>query len=202
MGRTHSNAFPPGEHFFDLPYQPVLKAVCARNAARAEAFAAKVGLRIGGDGLARSWWNRRTSTSSISPAPTTPMPRSPSPPPAPGKMVMCEKPLGRNAAESEAMVEAVRGGGRRQHGLVQLPPRSRRHAGQAADRRGPPGKNFSLSRQVPAGLDDLDRSAAGRRRPVASGRGRGGQRRHGRPAGALHRHRHVAERPDSTKSRL
>ena len=34
MGRTHSNAFLQAPRFFDLPYQPVLKAVCARNADR------------------------------------------------------------------------------------------------------------------------------------------------------------------------
>src|SRR5580692_5132577 len=40
MGRTHSNAFLQAGRFFDLAYQPVLKSVCARNTARAEAFAA------------------------------------------------------------------------------------------------------------------------------------------------------------------
>ena len=44
MGRTHSNAFSQVNHFFDVPYQPVLKTVCARNAERAEAFAAQMGL--------------------------------------------------------------------------------------------------------------------------------------------------------------
>ena len=39
MGRTHSNAFGKVNNFFDLEYQPVLKAVCARNAAKAKAFA-------------------------------------------------------------------------------------------------------------------------------------------------------------------
>ena len=43
MGRTHSNAFRKVGHFFDLPYEPVLKTVCARNAERAQAFAAKWG---------------------------------------------------------------------------------------------------------------------------------------------------------------
>ena len=32
MGRTHSNAFRKVNNFFDLPYQPGLKAVCARDA--------------------------------------------------------------------------------------------------------------------------------------------------------------------------
>ncbi len=39
MGRTHSNAFLQAPHFFDIPYQPVLKAVCARNPARLKSFA-------------------------------------------------------------------------------------------------------------------------------------------------------------------
>ena len=43
MGRTHSNAFRQVSHFFDVPYEPVLKTVCARNEARARAFAAKWG---------------------------------------------------------------------------------------------------------------------------------------------------------------
>ena len=39
MGKTHSNAFLQAPRFFDLPYQPVLKAVVARNADRVRAFA-------------------------------------------------------------------------------------------------------------------------------------------------------------------
>jgi len=43
MSRTHSNAFLQAPRFFELQYQPVLKSVCARNAARAETFAANWG---------------------------------------------------------------------------------------------------------------------------------------------------------------
>src|SRR5207302_3377170 len=43
MGRTHSNAFRQAGKFFDLPYEPVLKTVCARNAERGKAFAANWG---------------------------------------------------------------------------------------------------------------------------------------------------------------
>src|SRR5437867_10618741 len=39
MGRAHSNAFLQAARFFDLPYWPVLKAVCARDAERARSFA-------------------------------------------------------------------------------------------------------------------------------------------------------------------
>jgi len=43
MGRTHSNAFVHAPRFFDVPYEPVLKAVCARNADRVKAFASNWG---------------------------------------------------------------------------------------------------------------------------------------------------------------
>ena len=35
MGRAHSNAYTKVNHFFDLPFRPVLKALCAREAGRA-----------------------------------------------------------------------------------------------------------------------------------------------------------------------
>src|SRR5438105_14583506 len=43
MGRTHSNAFVQAPRFFDTGYEPVLKAVVARNAERVKAFAANWG---------------------------------------------------------------------------------------------------------------------------------------------------------------
>ena len=43
MGRAHSNAYRKVSNFFDLDYQPVLKAACARNADNARTFAAKWG---------------------------------------------------------------------------------------------------------------------------------------------------------------
>ena len=39
MGRAHSNAFRQAPKFFDLPYEPVLKAVSARNLDRVSRFA-------------------------------------------------------------------------------------------------------------------------------------------------------------------
>ena len=47
MGRTHSNGYKRANDFFpDLEYRPVLKAICARNEERAQAFAsAVVGMR-------------------------------------------------------------------------------------------------------------------------------------------------------------
>ena len=54
MGRTHSNAFRKVNNFFDLEYQPVLKAVCARDEAKAKAFAEQMGLRIHRNRLAQT----------------------------------------------------------------------------------------------------------------------------------------------------
>src|SRR5262245_30953636 len=51
MGRAHSNAFLQAPRFFDLPYQPVLKAVCARNDQRAAAFASNWGY----ESVERDW---------------------------------------------------------------------------------------------------------------------------------------------------
>jgi myo-inositol 2-dehydrogenase/D-chiro-inositol 1-dehydrogenase len=106
MGRTHSNAFLKAGKFFDLPYEPVLKTVCARNAERAKAFAENWGYES-----VETDWRRMVESAEIdlvdiaSPNDThleiaVAAARA-------GKIVMCEKPLGRNAAESELMVLAA-----------------------------------------------------------------------------------------------
>jgi myo-inositol 2-dehydrogenase/D-chiro-inositol 1-dehydrogenase len=110
MGRTHSNAFLKVNNFFDLPYRPVLKTVCARNAERARAFADKWGYSS-----VETDWQALVNSSEIDLIDIA----SPNDTHAgiavaaakAGKMVMCEKPLGRNSAESAAMVETVRQAG-------------------------------------------------------------------------------------------
>ena len=156
-------------NFFDLPFQPVLKTICARNADRAKAFAANWGYEN-----FETDWRRMVESPEIdlidiaSPNDThleiaLAAARA-------GKMVMCEKPLGRNRAGIRTDGEGGGRSGRRQHGLVQLPASSGGDAGEATDRRRTARQDFSLSREVFAGLDDLDRTAAGRGRAVAAGR--------------------------------
>ncbi len=106
MGRTHSNAFRKVTNFFDVPFQPVLKTICARNEDRAKAFAAKWGY----EGIETNW--RKVVESPdidvIDIASPNDTHREIAIAAAKaGKLVMCEKPLGRNAAESEEMVDAV-----------------------------------------------------------------------------------------------
>src|SRR5437773_1134889 len=106
MGRAHSNAFLQAGRFFDLPYQPVLKAVCARNADRVKSFAANWGY----DSIETDWRKlvERKDIDLIDIAsPNDTHMEIALAAAANGKMVMCEKPLGRNAAESKKMVEAV-----------------------------------------------------------------------------------------------
>ena len=43
MGRAHSNAYRKVNQFFDLEYQPVLKAACARSEEKVREFASAVG---------------------------------------------------------------------------------------------------------------------------------------------------------------
>jgi myo-inositol 2-dehydrogenase/D-chiro-inositol 1-dehydrogenase len=106
MGRAHSNAFAQAPHFFDLPCQPVLKAACARNAEKLRPFAAQWGYES-----TETDWRKLVDRKDIDlidiAAPNDMHKEIALAAAAAGKMVMCEKPLGRNAAESREMVAAV-----------------------------------------------------------------------------------------------
>jgi predicted dehydrogenase len=106
MGRAHSNAFLQASRFFDVPYQPVLKAVCARNTERVKSFA-------------NNWvyesvetdWHRLVERKDIDlidiASPNDTHAEIAIAAARAGKMVLCEKPLGRNAAEAKSMTEAA-----------------------------------------------------------------------------------------------
>ena len=106
MGRTHSNAFLQAGRFFDLAYKPTLKAVCARNAARAEAFAANWGYES-----IETDWRKLVERKDIDlidiASPNDTHAEIAIGAAKAGKIVMCEKPLGLTSAEAGAMVEAV-----------------------------------------------------------------------------------------------
>jgi len=110
MGRTHSNAFLQALRFFDLSYQPVLKAICARNPERARVFASNWGYES-----IETDWRKLVERSDIdlidiaSPNDTHAVIAVAAS--KAGKIVMCEKPLARSAAEGKAMVDAVESAG-------------------------------------------------------------------------------------------
>ncbi len=107
MGRTHSNGYNRVANFFPaLAYTPVLKAVCSRNFDNVKAFAEQWGYesvetdwrtliaRDDIDAVDICTPNDTHAEISIAAA-------------AAGKMILCEKPLSRNLAEGEKMVEAI-----------------------------------------------------------------------------------------------
>ena len=106
MGRTHSNAFRQINPFFNLPYETVLKAVCARDEAKVKSFADQWGYHS-----TETDWRKLVERKDIDvidiASPNDTHMEIAIAAAAAGKMVMCEKPLGRNAAESKKMVDAV-----------------------------------------------------------------------------------------------
>ncbi len=106
MGRTHSNAFRQINPFFNLPYETVLKAICARDEAKLKPFADQWGYES-----TETDWRKLVERKDIDvidiASPNDTHMEIALAAAAAGKMVMCEKPLGRNAAESIKMVEAV-----------------------------------------------------------------------------------------------
>jgi predicted dehydrogenase len=106
MGRTHSNAFRQAPRFFDLPYEPVLKGICARNAERAQTFASNWGYES-----SESDWRKLVERKDIDlidiASPNDTHAEIAIAAARAGKMVMCEKPLARTSDEAEGMVAAV-----------------------------------------------------------------------------------------------
>jgi predicted dehydrogenase len=110
MGRTHSNAFRQAPHFFDLPYTPVLKAVAARNTERVRKFADNWGYESYETDWRELIQRKDIDVVDIASPNDTHQEIAVAAAKA-GKIVMCEKPLGRNAAEAEEMVGAVESAG-------------------------------------------------------------------------------------------
>ncbi|MDQ6631005.1 MAG: Gfo/Idh/MocA family oxidoreductase, partial [Verrucomicrobiota bacterium] len=106
MGRTHSNAFTQVNNFFDLEYQPVLKAICARDEKNAKAFAKKWGYES-----IETDWRRLIARDDINvidiAAPNNVHAEICIAAAKAGKMILCEKPLAMNGPEAEKILTAV-----------------------------------------------------------------------------------------------
>src|SRR6266576_1512719 len=106
MGRAHSNAFRKVSNFFDLPYQPVLKAVCGRDEAKVKAFAG----RWGYESTETDWRTliAREDIDVIDIACPNDMHKDIALAAAKaGKMILCEKPLSMDGPEGLKMVQAI-----------------------------------------------------------------------------------------------
>jgi len=106
MGRAHSNAFLQTSRFFDVPYRTVLKAICARNFDRVKPFADNWGYES-----IETDWRKLVERKDIDvidiASPNDTHGEIAIAAAKAGKTVLCEKPLGRNAAEAKEMTEAV-----------------------------------------------------------------------------------------------
>ena len=106
MGRTHSNAFRQADVFFDLARKPVLKAVCSRTSDTVQGFASRWGYES-----AETDWRALIARDDIDlidiASPNDTHEEIAIAAAEAGKMVLCEKPLGRNATESRAMTNAI-----------------------------------------------------------------------------------------------
>jgi len=106
MGRAHSNAWRKVWNFFDVPFLPVLKAVCARREPEVRAFADQWGYES-----VETDWRKLIERSDIDAidicAPNDVHKDIATAAAAAGKMILCEKPLARNGADAREMVDAV-----------------------------------------------------------------------------------------------
>lgn len=106
MGRAHTNAYKRVNDFFDLKYRPRLKAVCARDAAKAPAFADNWGY----ESIETDWRKliARKDIDAVDICTPNNLHREIAIAAAEaGKMVLCEKPLSMNTAEGEEMCRVI-----------------------------------------------------------------------------------------------
>src|ERR1700719_4096841 len=106
MGRAHSNAYKQVSQFFDLPRKPVLKAACARDAAKIKEFADNWGYES-----TETDWRKLVERPDIDVidicTPNNLHKELALAAAANKKAILCEKPLAMNAVEGREMVAAV-----------------------------------------------------------------------------------------------
>ena len=107
MGRTHSNGYNRIPNFFpELTCKPVLQAVCSRNEASVKAFAEQWGYAS-----YETDWRKLIARDDIDAVdictPNDTHAEIAIAAAAAGKMILCEKPLARDLAESQLMVDAI-----------------------------------------------------------------------------------------------
>jgi predicted dehydrogenase len=106
MGRAHSNGYNRVKDFFDLEYLPVLQAVAARDAGKAQAFADRWGYK-----RVETDWRKLVAADDIDAidicTPNNLHAEIAIEAAKHGKAILCEKPLSMDVAEGEKMVAAI-----------------------------------------------------------------------------------------------
>ena len=106
MGRAHSNAFRKVGNFFNLPYDIVLKAVCARDENKVKAFAKNWGFES-----FETDWRKLIAREDIDlvdiACPNDKHQEIAIAAAKAGKKILCEKPLAMDGAQGIKMVQAV-----------------------------------------------------------------------------------------------
>src|SRR5947209_12494339 len=106
IAKAHSNAYAQVNHFFDVPYHPVRKAICARSADNARAFADRWGYES-----VETDWRKLLERKDIDLidicTPNNTHAEIALAAAQAGKMILCEKPLAMNGPEALKMAEAV-----------------------------------------------------------------------------------------------
>ena len=106
MGRAHSNAYKQVGQFFPGEHQVILQAVCARDEAKAKAFAEQWGYAS-----IETDWKKLVARPDIDAVdicvPNNLHAEIAIEAAKHGKAILCEKPLAMNAAEGRTMIEAV-----------------------------------------------------------------------------------------------
>lgn len=106
MGRAHSNAYRQVNRFFDLQYEPILKAACGRESNKVKSFADQWGYES-----TESDWRKLIERKDIDVidicTPNNLHKDIALAAAVNKKMILCEKPLSMNGPEGKAMAEAV-----------------------------------------------------------------------------------------------
>src|SRR5712664_1403332 len=110
MGKAHSNAWRQVTHFFDIPFEPVMKIICGRNEQEVQRAAHNYGWEE-----YSTFWEEVVARKDIDVIDIcTPgdshMPVAVAAAEA-KKVVFCEKPLANTLAQAEAMLDAVQTNG-------------------------------------------------------------------------------------------
>ena len=106
MGRAHANAWKIAASIFDVPIRPVLQAVCGRDKAQTEKFAARWGFAS-----TESDWRILIARNDIDAidicVPNNLHAEIALAAAKAGKAILCEKPLAMNVAQGQKMVDAI-----------------------------------------------------------------------------------------------